>query len=293
MREFELIERLSATLRERGLNPPSPAGIGDDAARVGEHWVSTDALVDGVHFRLDEQSPQAIGWKAAAVSLSDIAAMGARAEALLVAMVLPDLALGEALLAGAADACAPFGVPIVGGDTCRGPVATIVTTALGMAARPVLRSGGQPGDGVWVTGALGGSLLGRHLRFTPRLDEAARLVSLGPPSAMLDLSDGLAGDLGRLCNASGCGAIVDASRLPIHADARRMADQSGRSPTWHALHDGEDFELLFTADRALETVLAAWDGTPLTRVGELVPGDAVQLREGDALTPLAGGYEHG
>src|SRR5207253_7470006 len=227
-------------------------GPGDDTAALG--WpadtpclVTADMLLEGSCFLLAEAGPRRVGRKAMAVNLSDIAAMAGRPVAAVVSVGLPrrgGRALAEELYRGLREVADAFDTAIVGGDTNSwdGPL-VISVTLLGEATGrgPVRRSGARPGDWLLVTGPLGGSILGKHLDFTPRVREALRLHEAADLRAMIDVSDGLAADLQHICRESGCGAVLDAGRIPIADAARALND--GRAPLEHALTDGEDFEL--------------------------------------------------
>ncbi|KPJ62081.1 MAG: hypothetical protein AMS15_05115 [Planctomycetes bacterium DG_23] len=267
--EFALIEwiRKNTPLKVRKF----PIGIGDDAAAVrvvsGELIVlTTDIILEGTHFRLPEATPYHIGWKAICSALSDVAAMGLRATAAVVSLALrEDLSMGFAkrLYRGMAKASSEFDVAIIGGDigSWDGPIAVAVTV-LGETGglRPIRRSGARPGDWLMVTGTLGGSSWGKHLRFRPRLNEGFILNKTYRIHAMIDISDGLLADLGHILAESEVGAILSAERIPISSAARRgrarplgasaaprFSLKSGKSALHHALYDGEDFELLFSA----------------------------------------------
>lgn len=283
-----------------------PVGIGHDCAALdlggSPAVVSTDVLIDGVHFRLAECGPEAAAGKALRVNLSDLAAAAAHPVAWFLGLVLPRSSgpgLRTGLLAGFAQAAREHGVSCAGGDTnvADGPL-TLAVTVIG---RPgplgvVTRRGAQVGDVLSVTGALGGSLAsGRHLRFRPRLDEALALARLGVPHAMMDLSDGLSRDLPRLCRASGVGARIEAARVPVHADALPPGD-SARSPLERALDDGEDFELLLAhapltpaTERALSDA-----GVTLHAVGRVVrQTEGVRLTGAQGSVPLVPrGFDH-
>ncbi len=266
-------------------------GPGDDAALVD--WsggagliATTDMLLEGSCFRLEEAGPRRVGRKAMAVNLSDIAAMAARPVAALVSVGLPrrgGRALAEELYQGMREVADAFDTPIVGGDTNSwdGPL-VINVTLLGEATERgvVRRNGARPGDWLMATGSFGGSILGKHLDFTPRVREALQLHQAAPLHAMIDVSDGLAADVFHLCEESGCGAVLCAEAIPIAEAARAMND--GRSPLDHALGDGEDFELVFA--------VAAEDGRKLveaqpvggvapTHIGEFVSEKGLWLEE--------------
>jgi thiamine-monophosphate kinase len=303
--EFALIDRLRERLRAR--HPDVETGIGDDAAVLaGGLCVTTDLLVEGVHFRRATTSLEDLGWKALAVNLSDLAAMGASPVAALSALALPPAdawATAEALTDGL-DACATaYGLELAGGDVTAGPALVIAVTALGRADRPVRRDGGRAGDVLAVTGTLGGAraalelleagagaddaLVARHVRPRPRLDEGRALA--GVAHAMLDLSDGLAGDVARLAAASGLAARIDLDAVPVQPRAEALAAAVGRTPGWYAAAGGEDYELLVAGPAgALEA-----SGVPLTAVGELVegpPGGVTFTGAGSEDPPR--GYDH-
>ena len=222
-------------------------GIGDDAAVL--RWTSkkdllitADMILEGRHFR-DEDNAFAIGWKAMAVNLSDIAAMGGLPTSAVVSLGVPPRAKTgrlKEIYRGILSSAACFGVCVVGGDTNASKSWVIGLTLLGEVERgkALLRSGAKPGDRIFVSGALGGSYRsGKHLSFTPRIREARYLARAFRVSAMMDLSDGLSSDIRRICEESGVGAVLDSRLIP----------RSSRSVSLEgALSDGEDFELLFT-----------------------------------------------
>jgi thiamine-monophosphate kinase len=251
MAEFDYIEWVR---RQTLHNPRILIGPGDDTAALD--WpggnpllLTTDMLLDGSCFRLAEAGPRRVGHKAMAVNLSDIAAMAGKPVAAVVSVGLPrqgGMAIAQELYHGLRELADAFDTALVGGDTNSwdGPL-VISVTVLGEATGrgAVRRSSARPGDWLMVTGPLGGSILGKHLDFTPRVREALALHSAVPLHAMIDISDGLAADVNHLCEESRCGAVLHAERIPITAEARSMND--GRSPLEHALGDGEDFELAF------------------------------------------------
>jgi thiamine-monophosphate kinase len=300
MAEFDYIR----WLREQTPgHPRALVGPGDDCAVVtssGAPWlVKTDMLLDGVHFRLCEAGPRRVGRKAMGVNLSDIAAMGGKPVAAVVSVALPRYVghlsnvpgnLAEELYAGLRDQADAFHTAIVGGDTNSWDGGLVVCIALlgePGPQGPILRSGAKPGDWLMVTGPLGGSILGKHLEFTPRIHEALALQQHCRVHAMLDLSDGLAADVNHLCEESGCGAVLVAERTPISDAARRMNDR--RTPLEHALGDGEDFELAFAVApedgrRLLDQQPIA--GIKLAWIGECVKS-GLFLEENGVRRPLA------
>ncbi|MGH2773113.1 MAG: thiamine-phosphate kinase [Actinomycetota bacterium] len=313
--EFGLIERL---IRIAGKAPGGEIWAGDDCAVVGgpgeEALVTTDLLVEKVHFDLQLTGPSDLGYKAMAANLSDIAAMGGTAWRAVAALALRpelDMAWVEDLFSGMAGCAGQFGCGIIGGDITRGDCLTIAVTALGRAGEAVVfRSGALPGDAVAVTGTLGASaagyrllragnrersdLLDAHRRPVPRLPEAEALVP-HRPTAMIDISDGLVADLGHICEASEVGVVVEASALP-------MVDLSGlgidRGALQLALGGGEDYELCFTIAsgrfEAASAAVTAATGTPVSRIGEIVEDTRgrVLLIEGDEEPLVAPGWDH-
>jgi thiamine-monophosphate kinase len=293
-------------LRKR--TPPAAnvlVGPGDDTAVLvpSNHplLVTTDMLLDGSCFRLEEAGPFRVGRKAMAANLSDIAAMAGVPTAAVVSVGLPRSGgrdLAEQLYLGIREVADAFEVPLVGGDTNSwdGPL-SISITLLGHATvrGPVLRSGACVGDWILVTGPLGGSILGHHLDFTPRVREALLLHEAADLNSMIDLSDGLAKDLHHICEESKCGAVLFAEAIPISDAARELTAKVGRSPLEHALTDGEDFELVFTVaaddgERLLKEQPIA--GIMLYRIGEIVEEGYWIERDGarEVLDPR--GYEH-
>ena len=303
--EFGLIARIRAGATP---HPGVILGIGDDCAALhfregAELLVTTDMLMDGRHFRLEEAGPERAGYKAMAVNLSDIAAMAGTPIAAFVAVALPRAGaaeVAEGLIAGMAPLLGRFGVALAGGDTNAwdGPLVVCVTL-LGRSnpPGPVRRSGARPGDVILVTGPLGGSLLGRHLSPNPRIHEALLLQRTAPLHAMIDLSDGLSSDLGHILEESGgLGATLDAEAIPIHADAIVMAARDGRTPLDHALNDGEDFELCLTVDPtdAARLLAAPPEGVALYRVGVVTdrPGLVLRMADGSSRTLEPRGFDH-
>jgi thiamine-monophosphate kinase len=270
-----------------------------DPTTAGLLW-TTDMLMDGVDFDSSRQSWRQIGRKALAVNLSDCAAMAVRPVAALCAVALYEGLAPEAaaeLVAGAAELGARYDCPIVGGDTNSWAAPTVIAfTVAGRVppgGRPVLRSGARPGDRVFVSGALGGSILGRHLTFEPRVELALEIARQCSPHALIDVSDGLSVDLRHIAEESGCAAIVSAAALDAvtHADAHALAARDGRPALEHALHDGEDFELVAVL---AEPSAAAALRLGLHEIGRIEAGAGVLLEAADGRrAPLEPrGWEH-
>lgn len=232
-------------------------GPGDDCAVLAPSrnplLITTDMLMDGTDFHLSEVGPRRAGRKAMAANLSDIAAMAGVPTVAVVSVALPKgeasgRGTAEELYLGLRDVADDFAVPIVGGDTnsWTSPLAISVTVLGEPTDRgAVLRSGAKPGDWIFVTGPLGGSILGRHLDFSPRVREALAIHEAVNLHAMCDISDGLAADLNHILEESHCGAVLFADRIPISLAASELSRTSGKTPLDHALGDGEDFELVF------------------------------------------------
>lgn len=289
------------------LDPRSvPIGPGDDAAFVKHSGagilLAVDTIAEGVDFTLDTATPREIGRKALAINLSDLAAMGGTPSWCMASVnlsrTLPQ-AFARGLYAGLEKLCSTSGCPLVGGDVTVWNGKVVVTVAIGGAPagrRPVGRGGAKPGDLVLVTGTLGGSILGKHLRFTPRTLEGAWLARHAVPSAMIDVSDGLGVDAAHIAAESGVAIEIDAGEVPISAAARKLAGRDGRSALWHAVGDGEDFELLFTLpERLVAKVIAEKPfKTKISIVGKVARGRGVWLSQSGRKRRRidAEGYEH-
>jgi thiamine-monophosphate kinase len=305
--EFEIIARYF----DRGAGAADVVvGIGDDAAVIDVREplvVATDTLVAGVHFP-DDFAADALGYRALAVNLSDLAAMGARPRWCTLALTVPAADAGWlAEFAGGLFRLADeLSVTLIGGDLTRGPL-TVTIQILGTVAadRLLTRGGGRPGDDVYVTGTLGDAaaglpvsrdaedVLGRRFAYpTPRV--AAGLALGGLASAAIDVSDGLVADLGHVCEQSGCAAEIDVERLPLSEAllARFDADAAYAA----ALAGGDDYELCFAAPPGAAAAVAAAaraSATPMTRIGSLVAGTGVRCRlRGRRYLPPATGYRH-
>lgn len=300
--ELEFIDWLA---RRVPSHPLVGLGIGDDAALLrtsGDTLVTVDMLNDGVDFDLRRDAPRRIGRKALAVNLSDMAAMAGRPLAAFVALVLPrqgGLEIARELYEGMFPLAERFQVSLAGGDTNSwdGPLAISVTVLGSVTSRGALvRSGARPGDRILVTGEFGGSILGRHFDFEPRVHEALALHQAYELHAGIDVSDGLSLDLSRLAVASGCGAVLDLDRIPVSAAAGELSAQDGKAALGHALSDGEDFELILAVgpEEARRMVAEQKLGIPLTDIGEFVPELGLWSRDASGvLTPIApAGYQH-
>jgi thiamine-monophosphate kinase len=295
-----------AWAKQRAMRLPKiKLGIGDDCALIasdGSDWVvTTDSLCEGTHFILDQCGPQAVGRKLVGVNLSDLASMAAVPVAVFLSLCLPrksaDL-LGSEIYEGVCEACEKYNVAIGGGDTnvWDGPL-VVHLTAIG-TARPAgswLRSGARPGDKIVLSGRLGGSLLGKHLDFEPRLKLAQALYPLGIVQAATDISDGLGIDLLNLTAASRCGAEVELDRIPISDAAMERSKSSGHTALEHAIGDGEDFELLMAVDPArIDQLPPEIDGVPLTVIGTFVSRTGLWSRSKGRIEQLQPrGYVHG
>jgi len=286
------------------VSPPAPRGIGDDCAVLPPHrhqqLITTDPVIYGRHFD-DALPPRVVGAMLLKRNLSDLAAMGARPTAAVIALALePRVSTRwlELFYRGLAAAARRFKVPVIGGDVAQGDgflgaFLTLVGEAVG--PRIVPRAGARSGDWIYVTGTLGGSRLGHHWRFAPRLAEGAWLARRREVRAMMDVSDGLAKDLHAL-TPSGARPALQAAAIPVSRDAHRYARRTGRTPLHHALSDGEDYELVFAvAGRASRGALErAWQRAfphvRLTCIGRFVPAGKFPS---DALHFEAyHGYEH-
>jgi thiamine-monophosphate kinase len=284
-------------------------GPGDDAAvldmaGVDQCVVTVDMLMDRVDFDLAKDDPRRVGRKCLAANLSDLAAMAAKPTGCVIAAALPKaggLALAMALYEGILPLADRYELAIAGGDTNTwdGPLAVSITMLGETTGRgPLCRGGAKPGDRIVVTGSFGGSILGRHLDFEPRVDEAIELHRRYELHAGTDTSDGLSLDLSHILEESRCGAVVRADAVPISDDARRLADQlaDGSTPLEHALSDGEDFELVLAMPphEAQRAIAEQPVGVPLCDIGEFIdkPGLWIEDAEGVRRPLSPKGWEH-
>lgn len=308
MNEFELIQRLTKNLPT---NAAVIAGAGDDCAvlDVGladeQLLFKTDAVVEGVHFTKDT-APEKVGHKALARCLSDIAAMAGKPTAALITLALPpkyDPDYLDRIYAGIGALAERWQVAIVGGETTTNPGQILISVAVvGLVSRDraVMRSGSKAGDVLFVTGELGGSLAGKHLEFEPRLPEAQWLAEHFPIHAMIDISDGLAGDLRHLMHAAHVGAEILSRAIPISRAAKLQAraESSAKPPLLAALTDGEDFELLFTVPSSEAVKLMdAWKqqfpNVKLSCIGKMTAEAGLKIRDKEGVRPLnVKGYTH-
>jgi thiamine-monophosphate kinase len=297
--EFEFIDWIRSQQQHlrSGARELVQLAAGDDLAVL--KWpaddliiVGVDQVLDGIHFDAALHSPRAIGRKVMNRNLSDCAAMACLPAAAVATVALPhgtSLDYAKELYFGIKEAADAFDCAIVGGDTASWPGKLVVTvTILGRSAgvTPITRAGAKPGQHIYVTGPLGGSILGRHMDFVPRVHEARQLAATGLVSAMIDISDGLSRDLGHICEQSSVGAVVLAGKVPVHADVARLPHDD-RSLLEHALHDGEDHELLLTTTDALPESFGA------IRIGYTTLEKGTRLRTDGGDIPLEPqGWEH-
>lgn len=337
MNEFEFIKHIRARAEERGAFSGLVRGIGDDAAVFNalagsDVVVSTDLLVEDVDFRLANTRADLLGHKALAVSLSDIAAMGARPRWALLSLGVPEAVWNSGFLDNFYDGffklAARYGVTLIGGDVSRAPDKVVIDSILigeTPKAGAVFRSGARPGDHIFVTGFLGDAAAGlrliergaqlqqpsqeaktdearrldylllRHLQPEPRVGWGLLLGEQQLATAMIDISDGLSSDLNHLCAESKVGALIDAACIPIDPLVTEITGRRALDPLMLALHGGEDFELLFTvASENVGLLPRRVDGVSVCRIGEITsePG-RVRVTEKDRTWNLeGGGFDH-
>jgi thiamine-monophosphate kinase len=304
-------------------------GIGDDCAVLRpsgdvEWVVTTDTQVEDVHFRRAWLTPYQIGWRAMAVNLSDIAAMGAQPFGALAALTMPattTVAFFDGILDGLCDLGLRFNCPLLGGNLAQDPArVTLTLTVLGTVPRgkAVLRSGARPGDEIWVSGRLGGSAAGlqtflrtitlpegtgeilrqRYTQPLPRVQEALFLRASGRLTSLIDVSDGLAGDLAHICEESGVGGQLVLQALPLETGVQEVATALGEDSLTYALHGGEDFELCCTTVPGGITPLLgefrACFGIDLTCIGSITRECTLRLMhvDGSTTTLAPQGYDH-
>lgn len=335
MTEFDFIKKIRARADQRGAAAGLLRGIGDDAAVLksltGSHVViSTDLIVEGIDFRRNTTQPNQLGHKSLAVSLSDIAAMGARPRWTLLSIGVPsdvwDTGFIDSFYDGFFQLADRFSVKLIGGDLSRTPEKIVINSiAIGecLPEREVFRAGAKPGDQIYVTGSLGDAagglrliergarvhsenpastdtnsiehLLLRHLQPEPRVGWGLLIGDQQLATAMIDVSDGLSSDLNHLCDESRVGALVDSSSIPIDQLVTEICGRRALDPLMLALHGGEDFELLFTVNpENIGKLPKRVDDIPVTRIGEIKEASqGVQIAEGSKIWKLEpGGWEH-
>ena len=321
--ERDIIERI-----RRRLPPPPPSlviGPGDDAAvmvpeRGALQVLTTDAVVEGIHFDRRFSSLADVGYRALAVNASDIAAMGGTSSVALLSFMLPGSTTAEevdALLDGILEMATDGRIAVAGGNITRspGPLMVDVTVIGSVRPRRVLtRSGGRGGEALYLTGSIGAATAGleilqahqtapefddcvrRHRRPEPRLRIGAILGRTRAASCCMDLSDGLGDAVHQLAEASGTGAVIDAKALPVHPAAQAWFQRHGKDPVEAAIAGGDDYELLFAAPKKsggrLRGVQRHARGIPITRIGELTETPDVILRRDDRDSPLPKGFSH-
>ena len=302
--EREAIRRLARWVPTRD---DVKVGIGDDMAVIHQEGsaydllLTSDPVIEGTHFLRTAKAGR-IGHKAIGRCLSDMAAMGGEPLWAVIDVVAPasmSVARIEDVYRGASKLAGKYGMAIVGGDMARGPALELHVFAVAQVPKnsAVLRSGAKAGDWIYVTGALGGSIAGKHLTFDPRLEEGLWLREVGFANAMIDVSDGLASDLRQILERSGTGAVLYADRIPVSPAAKKKRGK--KSPLDHALGDGEDFELLFTVSRDRQAVFeSSWKenfSLPCACIGEIVSrrrGMTLVGSDGRRIDWKGSGYEH-
>lgn len=299
-------------------DPEGTTGIGDDCAVMpsgeGELLFSTDLLMEGVHFLRNESSPEDVGWKAAAVNLSDIAAMGGTPVATFLSIALPKDAQGEwaeRFIEGYTDISRQYDVPLLGGDTTsslRDIAVNVGILGRCPSGRRLMRNGAKVGETIYVTGPLGDSagglqailkgiertedvtrLICRHKRPIPRIEAGRILMESGKAGAMMDISDGIGSDLRHIMKASGVGAVIDLERLPLSPELVSVCKEQGWDIYEMATSGGEDFELMFTAPAGLENEL----DIAVYPIGKIVPGNELSWRfSNEPMDRDFDGYKH-
>ena len=312
--EFGFIDYINAVFPV----PEGTVGIGDDCAVLpageGELLFSTDLLMEGVHFLRSESSPEDVGWKAAAVNLSDIAAMGGKPVATFLSIALPKDAQGEwaeRFIEGYRQISSQYDVPLLGGDTTsslRDIAVNVGILGRCQSGKRLMRSGAKVGETIYVTGPLGDSAAGlqailkgirrseevktlieRHKRPLPRVDAGVILIQSGKVGAMMDISDGIASDMRHIMKASKVGAVIALDRLPLSSELISVCAEQGWDRYALSTSGGEDFELLFTGPDGLENEL----DIKVYPVGKIVDGnELIWTVEGSAVDYDYMGYKH-
>jgi thiamine-monophosphate kinase len=305
MGEFSFIEWIRKRQKRR---KDVMLGIGDDCAVIDVSsdkltLITTDMLIDGTHFDLKKCTVREAGRKAIACSISDIAAMGCQATVAVISICFPEHTTEKSareLYKGIWNIADTYNIEIAGGDIIsgRGPFC-INVTLLGRddGLKPIRRSGARVGDSILVTGMLGGSILGKHLSFEPRLKEGLILNKNFTVHAMIDISDGLTADLNHILEESCVGAIMYEDQIPVSHAAVELSKKTGHTPLYHAVSDGEDYELLMTLSKAqAKKVLSSelLTDVKVSCIGEIVEGRGIQIKSsrGNIRRIKPRGYEH-
>ena len=304
MDEFSFIKWIK---RNQKKDKNTIIGIGDDCSSIKInhnllYLITTDMLVEGTHFELKKNTPRKIGKKSIACSISDIAAMGCPAKYAVVSICFPlktKTKFAKELFLGMKEEADEYNIKIIGGDIVSGKkMLAINVTMFGKndGLKPVTRSGAKVNDAIMITGTLGGSILKKHISFKPRLKESLILNKKFSINSMIDVSDGLVADLNHILEESGTGAILYEDKIPISADAKKLARKTSLSALHHALHDGEDYELLFTlSNKESEKLLASRSlSIRVSKIGHIKKPHSLFMQDSNGklkkLKPL--GYKH-
>ncbi len=305
MGEFSFIEWIKKHQKRR---KDVILGIGDDCAVIDVSsdklcLITTDMLVDGTHFDLKKCTVRDIGRKAIASNISDIAAMGCQATVAVISICFPlhtTEKFARELYRGIWDVADKYSIEIVGGDIISGRSPLCINVAMlgrDEGLNPVRRSGAKVGDAILVTGELGGSLLGKHLHFEPRMKEGLLLNRNFAVHAMIDISDGLTADLNHILEESHVGAILYEDKIPVSLAAIEMSKITGNTPLYHALSDGEDYELVIILSKGQTKKVLESDLFPknmIRCIGEITKGRGIRMKyvSGDVCRIKPWGYEH-
>ena len=304
MGELDLIKWIKENTKS---GKPVLVGVGDDSAVIDisknkSLIISTDTLLDGTHFRQNDCTPKLIGQKAIASSISDIGAMGCKPNYALVSISFPeetDESYCKEIFRGVISTSHKYGMQIIGGDVVSGNCPlniniTVIGTSI--SGKTVKRSGAKVNDVIIVTGDLGGSILGKHLMFEPRVFEGVKLNERFNVNSMIDISDGLLIDLFHILEESNLGAVIDEQTIPISSDAYKLSRKTKKSPLCHALTDGEDYELLFTVNEttAYKILNTSELSVNLTRIGRIRKEKGLYIKDlnGKEQFVEPRGYEH-
>ncbi len=304
MDEFSFIDWIRSNLKK---DKDVIIGIGDDCASIKingdkQCLVTTDMLVEGTHFELNKNTPEEIGRKSIACSISDIAAMGCSAKYAVVSICFPQetkMEFARELFLGMKRVAEAYKITIIGGDIVSSNKTLVVNVTMygtNEGLNPIARSGARVGDVIMVTGSLGGSILGKHATFKPRLKEGMLLNKNFNINSMIDISDGLVADLNHILEESGVGAVLYENEVPVSADAQKLARKTGLPVIHHALHDGEDYELLFTISGNESKKLLDYNSFPvrLSIIGHIKNSNGLKLRDSNSklkkIKPI--GYKH-